>query len=246
MAREPESSLASRVLPGPLYRALRHVFHQGVAGCMLVGGTALAGYYAGHRRSDDLDLFVCDELAYRAAVLAVESLVADPPGGELSTRQHTPQLYSAVGGLDGHEFTVQVVLDPGLFAAGKSVQASDGVTVASLETLLKQKAATLVSRCAEKDLYDIQWLLGEFPHTTPSNLVDLGSQIDGGVTAETILISLSSADLRKEACGFSSQQDASTVFQQVSKLRDTLAREFEKLARKRAESPISELVRKLR
>ena len=42
---------------------------------MLVGGTALAGYYAGHRRSDDLDLFVRDEAACRAAVLAVKSLV---------------------------------------------------------------------------------------------------------------------------------------------------------------------------
>ena len=57
LARKPESGLAAEVLPPPLYRALTHVFAQGIDGAMLVGGTALAGYYAGHRRSDDLDLF---------------------------------------------------------------------------------------------------------------------------------------------------------------------------------------------
>ena len=67
LAREPQSSLAEQVLPGPLYQALTHVFGQGVSGCMLVGGTALAGYYAGHRRSDDLDLFTEDAFSQRAA-----------------------------------------------------------------------------------------------------------------------------------------------------------------------------------
>ena len=40
MALAPDSRLARRVLPGPLYRALTHVFAQGISGCMLE--TALA------------------------------------------------------------------------------------------------------------------------------------------------------------------------------------------------------------
>ena len=55
--RQPDSSLAAQILPPPLYRALTHLSAQDLNGVMLVGGTALAGYYAGHRRSDDLDLF---------------------------------------------------------------------------------------------------------------------------------------------------------------------------------------------
>ena len=43
MAPQPDSKLAASVLPGPLYEALVHVYAQGVAGSMLVGGTALAG-----------------------------------------------------------------------------------------------------------------------------------------------------------------------------------------------------------
>ena len=71
MGDQPDLSLARRVLPAPLLRALQHVFAQGLSGCMLVGGTALAGFYAGHRRSDDLDLFTETGEDQSAAVLAV-------------------------------------------------------------------------------------------------------------------------------------------------------------------------------
>ena len=74
MALAPDSRLAQRVLPDPLYRALTHVYAQRISGCMLAGGTAISGYYAGHRRSDDLELFAKDEDAHRAAVLAARSL----------------------------------------------------------------------------------------------------------------------------------------------------------------------------
>jgi hypothetical protein len=242
----PDHRLARQVLPAPLYRALRHVFDQGIAGCMLVGGTALAGYYAGHRRSDDLDLFARDAPAHQAMVLAVESLAIDVPGAEVVTRQRALQFYHAVVRLDGHELTAQVVLDAGLFAMGEGVRAQDGVTVASLETLLKQKAATLVSRCAEKDLYDVKWLLGQLPHLKPSDLVELGSQVDGGMTAETVLISLTSTTLREEACGFSHHEEPSEVFRQVSDLKEDLTQSFDRLASRRAESPLGELVRRLR
>ena len=59
------------MLPFPLLQALRHVFAQGLNDCVLVGGTALAGFYAGHRRSDDLDLFTGSATAFTQAVLAV-------------------------------------------------------------------------------------------------------------------------------------------------------------------------------
>ncbi len=53
---------------------------------MLVGGTALAGFYAGHRRSDDIGLFVQDELSFAEAKLTVASL--DQLGAVL-TQQHS-------------------------------------------------------------------------------------------------------------------------------------------------------------
>ena len=240
----PDSQLAARVLPAPLYRALGHIFAQDIAECMLVGGTALAGYYAGHRRSDDLDLFVRNVQALRATVLAVESLAA--LGGTLTARQRTPQFFDAACELTGHAFTIQVVVDVPVFDVGRAVRAADGVTVADLQTLLRQKAATLVSRCSEKDLYDLLWLFQRFPMLPYETLLELGASIDRGMTVEAVLLSLTGTTLRKEACDFSLSQTADAVFREVSKLKESLAQGFDKIARKQPVGLVGELVRRLR
>ena len=244
MAREPDSKLAERVLPAALYTALQHVFGQGNAGTMLVGGTALAGYYAGHRRSDDLDLFVEDDNAFRATVLAVKSL--DDLGTDIEEQQSTSRFFSAACVLQEHAFTAQVVLDPNLFACGSSRVAADGVVVADVETLLKMKAATLVSRCSEKDLYDLLWLLAEQSAIGVEDLVTLGVQIDGGMNAEAALMSIVGTNLRRSACGFSLTQDAGEVYRAIRSLKRGLEQSFEKLAKEQPLPEIGELIRKLR
>ncbi|MBX7115636.1 MAG: hypothetical protein K1X64_15000 [Myxococcaceae bacterium] len=244
MANSPDSELAARVLPPPLYRAVRHVFGQGPAGCMLVGGTALAGYYAGHRRSDDLDLFVRDAPALSATILAVESLSG--LGTVITARQKTPQFYDSVCQLEGHSFTVQVVLDPNVFVVGTFALASDGVAVADLQTLLKQKSATLVSRCSEKDLFDLAWLFDCFPGTTFDQLLTLGAEIDGGMTAEAVMLSLTGTQLRQAACDFSLFEPAEAVFDRVVKMKDMLARGFDALARKQPVGTVGQLFRALK
>lgn len=211
---------------------------------MLVGGTALAGYYAGHRRSDDLDLFVRDQSALRAAVGAVEALTR--LGAVLHPRQRTPQFYDATCELSDHAFTVQVVVDAPLHQVGQLSRAKDGVSVATLETLLKQKAATLVSRCSEKDLYDLQWLLQAHSDLKLDALVALGSQIDGGMTAESAVVSLVGATLRRAACDFSIAQDSAAVYQDITTLRKSLVQAFEKLARKEPIGAFGDLVRSLK
>ena len=244
MAPTPSSELAVSVLPGPLYRALVHVFAQGIDRCMLVGGTALAGYYAGHRRSDDLDLFVRDAAAHKAATLAVRSL--RDLGARITELQGSHQFYSGVYQLDDHHFTVQVVLDSHLFEVGGATEAADAVWVADLETLLKLKAATLVSRCSEKDLYDLQWLFAEFPDLGLEALVHLGSEIDGGMNPETALINVVGTSLSPSACGFSYSQSPEEVFEAVESLRVQLANALERAARRQPTPAIGELIRRLK
>lgn len=244
MATQPDSSLAAATLPAPLHQALVHVYAQGIAECMLVGGTALAGYYAGHRKSDDLDLFAKDRRAMTAATLAVESLAE--LGVDIQELQHTQQFYSAGCKLRDHDFTVQVVLDSNLFAVGSSLVASDGVHVADLDTLLKMKAATLMSRCSEKDLYDLRWLFGRFPELDAGNLVVLGAEIDGGMSAESALISLAGAPLTLASCGFSLSQSAEEVLAEVQSLKERLGRAFEKVAQNRPPPAVGELIRRLK
>ncbi|MBI4563392.1 MAG: nucleotidyl transferase AbiEii/AbiGii toxin family protein [Planctomycetes bacterium] len=243
LATAPDSRLAARVLPPALYRALTHLFGEGLRGCMLVGGTALAGYYAGHRRSDDLDIFAADAVSWRAGTLAVKAL--SRRRAVVEEQRTTSGFQSTTCRLDGHPFTVQIVLDANLFVVGRSIRAADGVRVADLPTLVKMKAATLVSRCAEKDLYDLHWLLRREPGLTPQQLMELGLEIDGGMNAEAVLGSLVGAVLRRKACAFSRTEGAGAVFRKVSMLRERLGRGFEKLAQGRPAPPIGELIRKL-
>ncbi len=211
---------------------------------MIVGGTALAGYYAGHRKSDDLDLFASDTAAHRATTLAARSL--RDVGTQITEVQNSNQFYSGSYRLDGHDFTVQVVLDPHLFEIGVAIEASDGVRVADLETLLKLKAATLLSRCSEKDLYDLKWLFGEFSDLTVEALIALGSEVDGGMNAETALTSVVGTSLSPSACGFSLSQSREEVFQDVESLRMQIADALDKVARKQPVPAIGELIRRLK
>lgn len=239
---EPDVGLAERFLPPPLHRALTHLFAQGIEGCMLVGGTALAGYYAGHRRSDDLDLFTRDPTAQRVVVLALGAL--DELGARRTVDLATAQFNASSCSLDSHDFTIQVVLDPHLFEVGTARKAGDGVAVAELPTLLAQKTATLVSRCSEKDLYDLRWLLPRFEDLDLAAVLEMGRGVDGGVAAESVLISLAGAQLSEAACGFSSSPPAA-VLEQILELKVALEQGCGRIARNESPPRIAELVRAL-
>ena len=87
-------------------------------------------------------------------------------------------------------------------SASPNTNRSDDVVVAGLSGLLAMKAATLVSRCSEKDLYDLIWLCHAFPDRELPDLVELARTVDGGVTGETLMYSIGSTSLEREACGF--------------------------------------------
>src|SRR5687767_3419782 len=48
----------------PLQKAVLRAFFARERGFHLTGGAALAGYYLGHRRTDDLDLFALDDAPF--------------------------------------------------------------------------------------------------------------------------------------------------------------------------------------
>ena len=244
LERKPQSRLAADVLPAPLHRALTHVFAQGLSGSMLVGGTALAGYYAGHRRSDDLDLLSEDVPSQKAAVLAVKSL--RDIGATLGDERTSAHFYHATCQLDGHDFTAQVVLDSNLFEIGSGIMADDGVFVADLTTLLKMKAATLVSRGSEKDLYDLHWLFNQESELNLATLIALGTEVDGGMNAEALLTNLVGTQLRESACDFSLTQGSVDVYAVVTRLQKSLVRGIESFLRGRPAPSIATLIRKLR
>lgn len=223
---EPNSLLARKVLPKALLEALKHLYAGGNDAAMLVGGTALAGYYAGHRRSDDLDLFVRSPVAFEALRRRVTTL--KDIGATVRPQHTTPGFHRSLAELRDHAFTIDVVLDENVFRVG-SHRVCDGVAVASLQTLLKCKAATLVSRCSEKDLYDLLWICNRDPSLAPKHLTELGREIDAGVDAEAILIALTSTRLSQSACTFalSGGPSANEIFRELSSFKATLQLAFD-------------------
>lgn len=239
----PRIDLAEKVLPKPLLDAIRHVFAQGITGTWLVGGTALAGFYAGHRRSDDIDLFTKNEIAFQATVLALKSL--EKIGAHVEELMHTRQYFRANVLFGGHAFTSDVVEDTNLFRVGKcSMQGS--IAVADLETLFMTKAATLVSRCSEKDLYDLIWLFENLPEKTVADLIASGSEIDSGVNGESLMLSVAGTNPAVSACDFSTDPNkgAKAVHAEILKFRKELLAQLSLHLKNEPALPLKKLVAK--
>lgn len=222
---EPKPIISETAIPKPLREALHFIFQNVTMGVWFVGGSALAGYYAEHRRSDDIDLFVANAQAHQETMRAVKALATR--GAELSHESTSPIFYRTdVQWLD-HHFTIAVVVDENLHHVGSALKTKDGVHVVDLETLLAMKIACLVSRCSEKDLFDLDWLFEHAGFPSMETLIAMGQKIDGGLHVETLLVSLKGTMLRKEACNFllpSSRQTVDQAYRKVMVLQKKLIR----------------------
>lgn len=219
----PSAKILAHAVSAPLAEVLRKLSAQLNEKIWLVGGTALSAYYLGHRRSDDLDLFVADPVSLEMAVMAVKSLVKE--GLKLSDVSRTPLYYHANAEYKGHPFTIDIVVDENVHRNGHASKVADGLHVADMDTLFAMKAACLVSRASEKDLFDLADMLGRLKHWDVALLISAGKTIDAGVDAETLLISLKGALLRREACHFllpGSQITVDQAFQTIMTLRNKL------------------------
>lgn len=158
----------------------------------------------------------------------------------------SPLYYHANCEFKGHRFTADVVLDENLFRVGRFVATEPGIIVADLRTLLSMKMAILVSRCAEKDLYDLRWLRSQLPNFKLSELIALGHSIDGGVNAENLLAAISGADLRESACDFSldSSVTAKGIYKEIQNSRDEWIRELIQHLENEPAPPLAKLVKK--
>lgn len=224
--------------PAAIRTALRHVVSQTGEGLWLVGGSALAGFYANHRRSDDLDLFALDLVAFQSAQRAARSL--NNVGAELVRERASPTYYHADILFQHHSFTLDIVLDENLKRVGRAIQTASGVWVADLKTLFAMKAACLVSRCSEKDLFDLDWIFQKVGLIDVESFVKAGVEIDGGLTVETLLFSLKDTNLRKEACHFLLPQSPLSVdqaYQRIKQLQQGLIQSLRDYEKKHSPPP---------
>ncbi|MCP4681212.1 MAG: nucleotidyl transferase AbiEii/AbiGii toxin family protein [Desulfobacterales bacterium] len=245
-SQKPNLSLAKKSLPTALFTAIKHIFSQNVKDCILVGGTALSGFYAAHRRSDDIDLFVKSAEAFKAVVLAVNSL--KNTGVNIKKIIHSSQYFKAVCSTKKHSFTVDIVLDENIFSVGNFHLCRGNIAVVDLKTLLMMKSAALLSRCSEKDLYDLIWLFQNLEGFSITDLIENGKKIDTGLNPETMLYSISSSTLSKESCNFSldSEIDTKQVYKMICKFKDRLVSELENYLSNNTSSDLKAVVDKIK
>ena len=119
--------------------------------------------------------------------------------------------------------------------------------VAGLPTLFAMKAATLVSRCSEKDLYDLVWLFNAYSERELSELIELGRKVDGGVTGETLVYSIGSTNLDRNACGFAVDFGVSTatVFSTITAFKKELLKALDVHLSSESTSTLRDVVRRL-
>lgn len=226
---KPKDALSTRTAAKELRDSLEHIFAQIGDGnnLWLVGGTALAGFYAEHRRSDDLDLFAANQTTFADTIRAVDSLKKN--GVIFLNEKRSPFYYRAGVQSKNQKFTVDVVLDENIHRFGNAIKTKSGVWVADLATLLATKIATLVSRSSEKDLFDLHWLLDRPHNYKTADLIKIGAEVDGGFNAESALFVLKEAILREEACGFvlhPTKKEIKNAYHIICNLRKKLIAQF--------------------
>ena len=108
------------------------------------------------------------------------------------------------------------------------------------------KAATLVSRASEKDLYDLAWFCKEDDRLDIAKLITFGKEVDGGMNGEAVLTSLVGAELRESACDFSLNKSPREVLTEVARVQKSLIQAAERYLRAQPAPPIAALIRKLK
>lgn len=223
--QKPFAKISARTVSVELRHVLHEFFRHATPDSWLVGGTALAGFYAAHRVSHDMDVFVKSAEDFDLACRIIKDLQRQ--GLTLAHELHTPQYYRTQAVWQDYAFTVDLVLDENIHQTGQALRTVDGITIPTLNTLFAMKFSTLVSRCSEKDLFDLKWFFTEFPKISMSDAISNASLIDGGLNHEALLISLSLAQPRAEACGFlpdDSVPKRKTILQDLMKFRRRLIR----------------------
>jgi predicted nucleotidyltransferase component of viral defense system len=143
----------------------------------LTGGAALAGFYLGHRRTKDLDLFATDDhLEEGAASLRA---VAEELGATLETVRTSPDFRRYLLRRGEEALVIDLVRDqvPQLYPEKKVIE---GIRVDLPEEILINKICTLLSRAELRDLIDVRALeLAGYPI---ERYFQAACQKDGGLT----------------------------------------------------------------
>ena len=189
MASLPHSKLTT--LQGEILDA----FFQRERGFFLTGGAALAGFHLGHRMTDDLDLFTCQELAFERGRYVLAD-VASAIGGELHVRQDAPGFKRLVLTRRDEGVVVDLVKDTSHQLHANKLE-RDHIVIDPADEILANKLTALVGRAEERDLIDVMFL--ERAGYSVEAALPVALEKDGGCTPATLAWLLSEVTIPEGA-----------------------------------------------
>jgi hypothetical protein len=151
-------------------------------GFFLTGGAALAGYYLGHRTTDDLDLFTTDPAAFERGRFVMAE-VASQLGGHLVTRQDAPGFRRLVLARGAEALVVDLVRDPSPQLHDTKL-VRDEIVLDPPDEILANKLTAIVGRAEPRDLVDVLFL--ERAGHRVEDALPAALAKDGGCTPATL------------------------------------------------------------
>lgn len=141
-----------------LQRDLLRAFFAEEHDLFLTGGAALAGFWSGHRTTDDLDLFGLAGVDLERAVRALWR-AADRVGASLRPMETYPDFRRFVAERGGERCKIDLVVDRAPPIELQKLE-REGVRLDSPREIAANKICALIGRCEIRDLVDLQALLG--------------------------------------------------------------------------------------
>jgi hypothetical protein len=160
-----------------------------IAHFYLTGGTALAEFYLGHRRSFDLDLFTAQETLIRPISLEIERRFLEQ-GWPVRVTRRFATFVEMVVTVGDEDLRVDLALDTPFHFAPPEPSVY-GVPVNDLEDLKAEKTLAYYGRAEMRDAVDLYFLLRQFP---PEALMDLAVQKDAGFDRYWFAVALQKAE----------------------------------------------------
>jgi hypothetical protein len=161
----------------PFQRALLEAFFRRASAFYLTGGAALAGFYLGHRRTEDLDLFTTED-ALDSGERALQE-ATDELGASIERLQTSPDFRRRLVRRSGESLVVDLVRER--VTAGQRAKVQRGtVRLDSAEEILANKLCALLSRAELRDLVDVIAL--ERAGLRIEDVLPDAMQKDGGLT----------------------------------------------------------------
>ncbi|MGB7209686.1 MAG: nucleotidyl transferase AbiEii/AbiGii toxin family protein [Pyrinomonadaceae bacterium] len=121
----------------------------------LTGGAALVGFYFGHRKTEDLDLFTLENEIENGYAIARD--VAKSLDGTVESIQTSPDFRRFLV-KRGYETVVVDLVREYVFQLEREKREINGIRVDSPEEILANKLCTLLSRSEIRDLVDVHEL----------------------------------------------------------------------------------------